>query len=138
MQNMDEAARPEDEEFVFVAVQLFNRLPDAVVVIDETGMIKYVNDESELLFGYHRSELHGQSIEMLVPDHLKEAHAGHRTHFNNEPRRRAMGSGLNLSAKRKNGGLVEVEINLSPLSTPWGMRHIAAIRRKTASEQMRS
>jgi PAS domain S-box-containing protein len=120
----------EDQEFVFLAIQLFNESPDAIIVVDDTGTIKYLNDQAELLFGYHRSELHGQPVHVLVPDALRTAHTQHVQRFTEDPRRRAMGSGMELKAKRKNGGEMDVLINLSPVSTPNGMRVIATIRRK--------
>jgi PAS domain-containing protein len=51
------------------AVRLFeDGYPDAIVVVDALGVIKLVNKHMELLFGYHRSELYDQPIEMLVPE----------------------------------------------------------------------
>jgi len=123
----------QDQEFVFIAVQLFNESPDAIIVVDEDGLIRYVNDQAELLFGYHRSELHEQSVEMLIPDAVRARHQEHRQSYSDEPRRRSMGYGMELKAKKKSGAEISVEINLSPISTPKGMRVIATIRRKTAA-----
>lgn len=120
-----------EEEFVFLAIQLFNESPDAIIVVNETGTIKYINDQAELMFGYHRSELDGQPIEILVPDAVRDKHHEYRAHYADDSRRRAMGAGLDLKGKKKNGQEVPVEINLSPVSTPYGMRVIATIRRKT-------
>lgn len=131
MEHADEAHAREDEEFVFLAVQLFNESPDAIIVVDESGKVKYVNNQAELLFGYHRSELKGQQVERLIPEQLRQQHVQHRQHYSDEPRRRAMGSGVELKALRKNGQEIPVEINLSPVSTPHGLRIIATIRRTT-------
>ena len=122
-----------DDEFVFLAVMLFNESPDAMVVVDEAGTIRHINNQAELLFGYHRSELKGLSVEVLVPDAVRSQHEAYRTKYADEPRRRAMGSGMELKAKRKSGLEIPVEINLSPVSTPKGMRVIATIRKKRAS-----
>jgi len=40
-----------------------------------------VNAQTERLFGYTREELIGQSVELLVPERFREAHAGHRAGF---------------------------------------------------------
>ena len=124
-------ATDNEGEFVFLAIQLFNESPDAIIVIDESGVIKYSNDQAELLFGYHRSELDGQQIELLVPDASREKHVSYRARYMDDPRRRPMGAGLDLKAKKKNGNEIPVEINLSPVSTPYGLRVIATIRRKS-------
>src|SRR5687768_3078157 len=47
---------------------LFEAAPDAILIVDGTGRIILVNEQTEQLFGYHRLELHGQLIELLVPE----------------------------------------------------------------------
>src|SRR5829696_4376107 len=82
---------------------LLEAAPDAMVVIDERGSIVLANAQTEMLFGYSREELLGQPIEMLVPESLREAVRGHRDDYMLEPHVRAMGSGLDLRARRKDG-----------------------------------
>jgi PAS domain S-box-containing protein len=47
---------------------ILESLPDAKVVVDDSGKIVLVNQQTEFMFGYHRSELIGQRVEMLLPD----------------------------------------------------------------------
>lgn len=124
-----------DNEFVSLLLTLFNDSPDAILVVDETGVIRHVNNQAQLLFGYHRTELKGQTVELLIPDALKTRHGEHRARYSEDPKLRPMGYGLELRAKKKNGVEISVEINLSPVSTPNGMRVIATIRRKGAAHE---
>ena len=96
---------------------LFEALPDAVVLADERGCIVRVNAQVEKLFGYSPDELRGQPIETLIPERLRHAHVGHRLHYNQAPRRRAMDAGLELSGRHKDGREFPVDVMLSPLET---------------------
>ena len=58
---------------------LLESAPDAMVIIDEQGKIAIANAQSEEMFGYERREMLGQSVEMLLPERLREGHVGHRT-----------------------------------------------------------
>jgi PAS domain S-box-containing protein len=115
--------------------------PDGMAIIGSEGRIELINKESERLFGYERSELIGQKIEILIPERYRKYHPGHRTDFFGDPRLRPMGAGLELSGLRKDGSEFPVEISLSPMKTPEGMVVTAAIRdvseRKKAEAQIK-
>lgn len=102
--------------------------PDAMVIIDDKGTITLVNQEAESMFDYQRSELIGQPIEILIPDHLRKRHQGYRGHYFEAPKRREMGIGLELSGRRRNGTTFPVEISLGPLDTEHGRWATAAVR----------
>lgn len=93
---------------------LVDAAPDAVVVVDRSGVIVLVNRQTESLFGYQRAELVGESIEVLVPEGLRDFHARHRQRYVDQPRVRPMGTGLDLRARRKDGTEFRVEIALGP------------------------
>ena len=107
---------------------LVDAAPDGLVMIDEDGRILLVNRHAEEIFGYDRGELVGASIETLVPPALRDGHVAHRGKYADAPRRREMGSGLELRAARKDGTEIPVEISLSPLHADGKLRVIAAVR----------
>lgn len=102
--------------------------PDGLLIVDENGRIALVNSQVESLFGYHRGDLLGREIEMLIPHPNRNAHTTHRVHYAAAPRGRAMGSGLLLNGLRSDGSEVPVEVALSPLRTDDGLFVIATVR----------
>ncbi len=113
------------------AVRLFEEgYPDAVVVVDASGIIKLLNKHMELLFGYPRSELYDQAVEILIPDRCRKAHQQHRATFEEDPRPRAMGLGLILQGRHKSGREFDVEISLSPIVAVQGTYTVATVRKR--------
>lgn len=94
------------------------------------GPIVYFNAAAELFFGYARSEVLGQPVEILVPDSARAAHAGHREGFEEDPRKRPMGFHLDLQARHKSGRNIPVEITLAPRQTLAGLITSVVIWRK--------
>jgi PAS domain S-box-containing protein len=101
--------------------------PAAMVMVGQTGKIDMVNRQLELLFGYSRDELLGQSIELLIPERFRTKHSAFRAPFFSEPEQRPMGAGRDLYGLRKDGTEIPVEIGLNPIETEDGLMVLAAI-----------
>lgn len=105
--------------------------PDAVIVVDTTGAILLVNESAEELFGYRRSELIGRTVDLLVPEHSRDEHAGNRGRFHSEPIARPMGSAETQRGQRRDGTEFAAGVSLSPISTEQGTFVAATIRDMT-------
>jgi PAS domain S-box-containing protein len=119
---------------------LLGSVPDAVMIVDDTGKITLVNDVAEQLFGYHRDELLGQPVEVVVPEGRRERHRDLRLKYHQCPHVRPMAAGAELVGLRKDGSEFPAEISLGPLHTEQGARVIAVVRdvserKRLAAEQ---
>ncbi|WP_310734602.1 PAS domain-containing sensor histidine kinase [Azohydromonas caseinilytica] len=113
---------------------LLESVPDAIVIVNDSGRIVLFNSQAERLFARRREQVIGSSIETLLPQRYRQAHIGHRTRFHGTPQLRSMGAGLELYGLRGDGDAGEefpVEISLSPLDTEEGKFVMSAIRDTT-------
>jgi PAS domain S-box-containing protein len=116
--------------------EIFDRAPDAMVVVNAEGRILLVNRQTEALFVYAREELIGLRVEALIPGRFHAVHARHRARYVTSPRPRPMGADLELLARRKNGEEFPVEISLSYAQTEQGLLVMSAIRDVTARRRI--
>jgi len=115
---------------------LFESAPDAMVLLGKDGRIALVSAQTEKLFGYARSELLGQQIEVLVPPRFRDRHPALREGYFSSPRPRPMGAGVDLAALKRDGSEFAAEISLSPIKTHQGTLVSAAIRDVSARKRL--
>ena len=115
---------------------LLESAPDAMVIVNERGRITLVNRRAVDMFGYPRDELLGREVEMLLPERARWRHTQHRADYMREPTLRAMGAGLELVGRRKDGSEFPVEISLSPVSTSLGGYVSSVIRDVTERKRL--
>jgi PAS domain S-box-containing protein len=114
----------------------FQASPDAHLVVDEDGAIMFVNRQAEVLFGYDASEVVGTPVEILVPRRHRAAHISYRQGYEAEPRSRAMGEGMALTAVRRDGSEFPVEVSLAPTRFGDWTLVIASVRDVTEKRRL--
>ena len=119
-----EAALRQSED---TAQAVLESASEGIVLIDTAGHITLVNAAAERMFGYTRSALLGQPLEILLPERIRRGHVAHRTGYFAEPRIRPMGIGLDLAGRRQDGTEFPVEISLSHVPSANGGVAIAFI-----------
>ena len=93
---------------------LLEAATDAMVGVDHGGAIRFVNRQTELLFGYDGDDLVGRPIETLVLESFRKVHQMHRAGYFADPKARPMGAGLELTGRRRDGTEFPVDASLSP------------------------
>ena len=111
-----------------LAHRALDAAPDAMLIADDSGVIRYANRQASTLFGYSHDELIGKPVEQLIPERLRGQHPPLRQAYAANPRLRPMGAGLNLLGLRCDGSEFPVEISLSPIDADNRRLVAAAIR----------
>lgn len=114
---------------------LLEAVPNALVGMGQDGTIRFVNNQTEQLFGYDRDDLIGRSIETLVPDNLLRIRLEHQENYFADPRTRSMGLDLELSAVHRDGVEFPVDVSLSNVETGDVLLEITALRAVTRQRQ---
>ncbi len=107
---------------------LLEAAPDAMVVVNQEGEIVLLNVQAEKQFGYRRDELVGQKVKNIIPQGFAERLIADGTRSAAEALAQQIGTGIELSGRRKDGSEFPIEIMLSPLESAEGILVTAAIR----------
>jgi PAS domain S-box-containing protein len=111
---------------------LLDAAPDAMVVLNSDGQIVLLNVQTEKQFGYPRDELLSQKVTAIIPNGFAERLVADGLRSADEALAQQIGTGIELTGRRKNGSVFPIEIMLSPLESPDGILVTAAIRDITA------
>ncbi|QSX35558.1 CHASE domain-containing protein [Shewanella avicenniae] len=101
--------------------------PSALVMINNKGIMILVNARAEQLFKYSRDEMLGQSVSMLLPQHLHQQHGQHIAHYFKSPDAKMMSQRPDLKGVCSDGSLVDVEVGLTPIMFSDGQAVLATI-----------
>ena len=119
---------------------LLEAAPDAMVVVNQGGKIVLLNVQAEKQFGYRRDELIGQKVKNIIPEGFAERLIADGTRTAAEALAQQIGTGIELTGRRKDGSEFPIEIMLSPLESAEGILVTAAIRditeRKKSEEHL--
>ena len=129
-------SQPTEIEFDHRLAALLEAAPDALVCLEPSGRIAQLNSRVCELFGYDREQLLGAEVEMLLPEAMRERHVEYRAGFNRHPQVRSMGSGLRLTARRRDGREIPVEVSLVPWLAGEQGWVIAAVRDVTGQRAL--
>jgi len=94
---------------------MFTEATIGIVVVNNKGLILYINKLAGNQFGYSADEIMNQPVDVLVPKNKKHSHQNYREKYHAHPKPRLMGAGRELEGKRKDGSTFPIEISLSPV-----------------------
>jgi PAS domain S-box-containing protein len=123
------------EGFLNTCAQVVENDPDGTCIVADDGEIILVNRRMEQLSGYHRSELLGRQVEILVPDMYRGVHPTHRDNYLVTAENRPM---RGLSLRHKRGRDIPVGIELGHYADASGGYTIAKVRAAAGSDSRTS
>lgn len=91
---------------------ILNTVPDAMVVINEEGIIQSFSSTAEIMFGYSRDEAIGQSVELLMTTPDKLRHANHISEYRKTAKSRIIGKTQRVHGLRKDGSIFPLELTV--------------------------
>jgi PAS domain S-box-containing protein len=124
------------------AIALLAGMPDAVVYSDAEGKIRYWNKGAERIFGFSAAEAIGQSLDMIVPESLRQRHwDGYMKTMRTGETRYGADDLLAVPALCKDGRRISIEFTIVPFKDEAGtMQGIASVMRDVTKrfEEMRA
>ena len=117
------------------AAEIYELVPDGIVVVMDNGLIAHASSRAEAMLGYGPAELVGRAFESVIPKALHEDHVRHRAQSVDDSVARPMGSGLQLRALRKDGTELPVDVSLASRQSSEGLVVVAGIVDRTASRR---
>jgi two-component system sensor kinase FixL len=89
---------------------ILDTVPDAMVVIDEAGLIQSFSLAAERLFGWSADEVRGQNVKMLMPGPYSEQHDGYLHRYRTTGEKRIIGIGRVVVGRRRDGSDFPMEL----------------------------
>jgi two-component system, LuxR family, sensor kinase FixL len=91
---------------------ILETVPDAMIVIDQRGIVQYFSNAAERLFGYSADEIRGQNVRLLMPQPYRDQHDGYLKRYHTTGERRIIGVGRVVVGQRKDGSTFPMELSV--------------------------
>lgn len=114
---------------------ILHTVPDAMIVIDEDGLIRDFSDTAERQFGWTAAEVLGRNVSMLMPTPYREAHDGYLERYHETGEKRIIGIGRVVVGERKDGSTFPMELAVGEIALTEGRFYTGFVRDLTERQQ---
>jgi len=130
-----ERAHRELEQQEALLRSILETVPDALVVIDEHGLIQSFSSAAERLFGWAAGETLGRNVSMLMPSPYREEHDAYLTRYLTTGERRIIGIGRIVAGQRRDGSIFPMELSVGEVMLPGARLFTGFVRDLTERQQ---
>ena len=113
--SLEEARRALEESEAHLR-SVLETVPDAIIVIDDHGLIESFSPAAERLFGYAARQVIGQNIKMLMPQPYRDEHDGYLDRYRRTGERRIIGIGRVVLGRRSDGSTFPMELAVGEIN----------------------
>ncbi len=96
---------------------ILDTVPEAMIVIDERGVMQSFSSAAERLFGCRAAEVIGRNVAILMPSPYSESHDGYLQRYMNTGERRIIGIGRVVVGQRKDGSTFPMELAVGEMKS---------------------
>lgn len=114
---------------------ILQTVPDAMIVIDDQGLIRDFSGTAERQFGWTAEEVNGRNVSMLMPSPYREAHDGYLQRYYRTGERRIIGVGRVVVGERKDGSTFPMELAVGEMRLAEGRFFTGFVRDLTERQQ---
>jgi len=114
---------------------ILETVPDAMVVIDERGVIQSFSAAAERLFGFTVGEVQGRNVSMLMPAPYRHEHDGYLARYHTTGERRIIGVGRIVVGQRKDSSTFPMELSVGEVANEGKQKFIGFVRDLTQREE---
>jgi two-component system sensor kinase FixL len=98
------------EDYATRLESMINAIPDAIITIDERGLIRFFSAPAERMFQYKAEEVIGQNVKILMPAPYSVEHDGYLDRYLRTGEKRIIGLGRLVVGRRKDGSTFPIEL----------------------------
>ncbi|ONF97058.1 sensor histidine kinase [Sphingomonas jeddahensis] len=113
---------------------LLDTVPDAIVVIDDRGLVRDFSPAAERMFGWDTDEIRGHNVSMLMPDPYRSAHDDYLQRYYRTGEKRIIGKGRVVVGQRRDGSTFPLELAVGEMNVG-GLRHFTGFIRDLTERQ---
>ena len=131
---MERALRAREEHLQ----SILQTVPDAMIVIDENGVMQSFSTAAERLFGFNASEAIGQNVSILMPEPDRGRHDGYLARYKATGERHIIGVGRVVTGRRKDGSTFPMHLSVGETRSGAGRHFTGFMRDLTDTQETQS